>query len=419
MVSIQLTNLKNETLAKLLTYAMAANIPLDQLIEEIVEDAMLGNDIVGSLADTLNLLPQAALLRPHGTVREEYAVWGQKTVYEPGQGACEETASKVVDGNGGTFEPPSDFLNRWMQGVHKDALVNTDPRVFADGLVDLEGTAMTERPADGKPFTVEQTFGGPNPHAPSGGERRPLRTPWRLKSGNEHALDLGQVPRSGARPADTSSGVTPEPEAQATAQPAKAVDGKAVVDTAKGPIAADPEKAKQAEQLIIVNCAPQNITLGTTDGSGCPSNVVETTIKEVTAKQRKDYFVDPQGRSKHQRGGTTLADALGSAIAAFAEKPQDLTSVEATQAADKLLEEIGAAPVELAEAILLSSLEEARVAVLAMPTGTVFKANQFAPIGATQAESLTFGRRLLQMLTREKLFSSKRKGKTCTEYVRS
>ncbi len=52
MLKIELSFTDSHLVKKLLDYAIAGDIPVHQLIEEIVFDAMHGNDIKGSLEDT-------------------------------------------------------------------------------------------------------------------------------------------------------------------------------------------------------------------------------------------------------------------------------------------------------------------------------------------------------------------------------
>ena len=62
---------------------------------------------------------------------------------------------------------------------------------------------------------------------------------------------------------------------------------------------------------------------------------------------------------------------------------------------------------------------EKEPAIKALPKGDVFVSNQFLPKAATPEEARVFGKKLLQLITKHKLYASKRKGKSCMEYVKA
>lgn len=75
--------------------------------------------------------------------------------------------------------------------------------------------------------------------------------------------------------------------------------------------------------------------------------------------------------------------------------------------------------VTAADIMYLSWLDDAITAIKALPKGNVFVANQFLPKAATPEEARVFGKKLLQLITKHKLYASKRKGKSCMEYVKA
>ena len=75
--------------------------------------------------------------------------------------------------------------------------------------------------------------------------------------------------------------------------------------------------------------------------------------------------------------------------------------------------------VTAADIMYLSWLDDAITTIKALPKGKVFVANQFLPKEATPEEARVFGKKLLQLITKHKLYASKRKGKSCMEYVKA
>ncbi len=88
---------------------------------------------------------------------------------------------------------------------------------------------------------------------------------------------------------------------------------------------------------------------------------------------------------------------------------------EPLQAPAEAVEESVAA----SDVMYLSWIDDAVSAIRTLPQGHKFVANQFLPKEATPEEARVFGKKLLQAITKHKLFSSKRKGKSCMGYVKA
>lgn len=280
MVIIQLTNLSNQTLSKLLNYASAANVNVAQLVEEIIEDAMVGNDIPGSLKDTLEKAEQLAC--------------GKK--------------------------PESDFANIWDSKKSKVESINVPLDVHRTGF-----------------------------------------------------LRMGVHPVQTARDRSESLGTVEEKHT-----------------------------ASHQGGFVVTGEIPETKT-------------IKAQMTEI--KIGKKFPGVLLARSERLPGGVGMADALASAFKnakSPVEVAEQILAPEVSKEAQSFLE-----PPTPSEQNMEDWLQQAYKKINDLPTGSVFIANQFAPTGIDANTSRVFGRKLLHLLTKAKLYSSKKRGKSCTEYIRS
>lgn len=278
MVIIQLTNLSNQILSKLLNYASAANVNVAQLVEEIIEDAMLGNDIPGSLQATLERADQEA-------------------------------------------------------SYDKEKL-------------NIESMRISET----------------------------IRVPLQSHHG-------GYL-RTGLYPSQTA-------------------------------------KERFEPQLHVEEKHPVSYCEAAV-GSGEITNTKNITALKAEMTEIKIGKKFPGvllARSERLPGGVGMADALASAFKnakSPVEVAEQILAPEVSKEAQSFLE-----PPTPSEQNMEDWLQEAYKKINDLPTGSVFMANQFAPSGIDANTSRIFGRKLLHLLTIAKLYSSKKMGKSCTEYIRS
>lgn len=304
MIKIELAGMKEHTLVELLKYSSAAQITVDQLICEIVEDAMLGNDIKGSLEDTL--------------------------------------------GNS------EDFTGRKR-------------RVICLGNAPQFSTFQVESCSDDKGGTFEVAIEDPkhDDHTRKAvdyfNQQKQFRTPWRVGQ-NDHAKDLNQTtPLSNSKPPEIKKDVYVNPY----------------------PI---PQKPSTQTAALL-------------------------TPKPVDTEPGAPVSFDKMNALAATFGKPLKVDKIVPAA-----KAEELLSPEASQLAEA---QNAITKQELTDAMYLSWLDDAINNIKALPQGQKFVANQFLPAQASPEEARVFGKKLLQLITKYKLFSSKRKGKACMEYIKS
>lgn len=271
MLKIELTGLDNDTLSKLIKYAVAANIPVDKLIEEIIVDAMLGNDIKGSLEDT---------------IAKSSTEWQQDDIYIP------KDTTKGYPTSGGV--------------ASKFRFINSD-------------------------------------------HQRDLQS-----SHNQQSVvsDIQCV-----KAATTSNAIVK-------------------------PVHEDTPQSKPVAVLL-----QPKLHLQVEQGDGSSAGLDPSKVEALASKFGKVVSVSPA-----QKASELL-------------KPQEQALPEAT--------------VSSGDIMYLSWLDDAVNAIKALPSGQKFVANQFLPDQATPEEARVFGKKLLQLITKYKLFSSKHKGKACMEYTKA
>lgn len=298
MLKIEVSFTDNHLLKKLLDYAIAADIQPHQLIEEIIFDAMHGNDIKGSLEDTL---------------KKGFTQWKQEDIYIP-----KDTTKGY----------PGEFAVKQAEGR----------------------TACVEMGGSYPQHQCHQTSGGVV------SKFRSIHSDHRDDLQRGFGAQLSSPDLSAAKAVVTSNAVV-------------------------SPVHEDTLQNKPLPALMQPRMQIES------DAAASSSNALDVTkIEALASKFGKAVTISPDRKA---------AELL---------KPQEEESSQGVVAADVMY---------------LSWLDDAVNAIKALPQGRKFVANQFLPKQATPEEARVFGKKLLQLITKYKLFSSKHKGKACMEYVKA